>query len=123
MAVEQFFIINKSGGMVFKYEREGETEINSLLILTSSLYSVSVILTKTIDGPVPRLVVYFRNRVITIFRTTTGTSFVFVADRPVDALFERIYSHYCQYVTRNPFHSPEMPIQCSKFKPHLMFEG
>ncbi|AFN83113.1 transport protein particle complex subunit [Encephalitozoon romaleae SJ-2008] len=123
MVVEQLFIINKSGGMVFKYEREENTDINSFLILTSSLYSVSVILSKVMDNPASRQVVYFRNRTISIFRTITGLVFVFVADKPADALFERVYSHYCKYVTRDPFYSPEMPIQCSKFRPHLLFEN
>lgn len=123
MVVEQFFIINRSGGMVFKYEREAETEINSLLVLTSSLYSVSAMLSGMVPSPMARQAIYFRSRVITIFRTVTGTTFVFVADKPADSLFERVYSHYCEYVTRNPFHCPEMPIQCSRFLPHLLFEG
>ncbi|KAG5860014.1 Sybindin-like protein [Encephalitozoon hellem] len=122
MVVEQFFIINKSGGMVFKYEREEKTDINSLLILTSSLYSVSVMLSKVMDKPAPKQVVYFKNRAISIFRTITGLVFVFVADEPADNLFERVYYHYCKYVTRDPFYSPEMPIQCSKFRPHILFE-
>ncbi|ADM11626.1 transport protein particle complex subunit [Encephalitozoon intestinalis ATCC 50506] len=123
MLVEQFFIINKSGGMVYKYEREGETSINSLLILTSSLYSVSVILSRIMGKSAAKQTIRLQNRVITVFRTITNMVFVFVADEPVDSLFEKVYSHYCKYVTRNPFHSPEMPIQCSKFKPHLLFES
>lgn len=123
MVVEQFFIINRSGGMIFKYEREENTDINSFLILTSSLYSVSVILSKIMDKPASRQVIYFRNRTISIFRAITGLVFVFVADKPADALFERVYSHYCKYVTRDPFHSSEMPIQCSKFRPHLLFDN
>lgn len=121
--IEQFFIINKSGGMIFKHEREGKTEMNSLLILTSSLYSIGLMSSRMADRPVNNQVVYLRNRVITMFKTVTSTTFVFVADRPVDVLFERVYAHYCEYVTRNPFYSVEMPINCARFRPHLLFDG
>ncbi|KAH9411302.1 putative sybindin-like protein [Ordospora pajunii] len=122
MAIDQFFIINKSGGMVFRYEKRGCTEINNLLVLTSSLYSTCMISSKITGRPTSKQVIYFKNRTISIFKTFSSTMFVFVGKKVSDLAFSRVYAHYCEYVTRNPFHNPEMPIHCSKFKPHLFFD-
>lgn len=119
--IRQFFITNKSGGMIFKYEKDIHTDINSLLVLTSSLYSINVISSKAVNRSVSRQTVHFRNTVITIFKTITGTAFIFVADSPVTTLFDEVYAHYCSFVTKNPFYSVEMPINCAKFQPHVLF--
>lgn len=122
--VEQFFIVNKSGGMIFKHEREDKdnADINSHLILTSSLYSINLISSKVTNKLMGNQVIYFRKRVITIFKAVTGTMFIFVAEKPVDVLFEKVYGHYCDYVTKNPFYCMEMPINCTKFQPQLLFD-
>ncbi|KAM0671655.1 subunit of transport protein particle complex [Ordospora colligata] len=121
MTVDQFFIINRSGGMVFRYEKGDSTEINNLLVLTSSLYSTCMISSKISGRSTSKQIIHFENRTISIFKTFSSTMFVFVGEKVSDQTFSRVYTHYCEYVTRNPFHTPEMPINCSKFKPHLIF--
>lgn len=121
--ISQFFIINKSGGMIYSYEKTRKTDLNTLLILTSSLHSIFHISAQTCDRNPICQTIYLKNSVITFFRTRTNTSFVFVSDKKVKEIFERVYAHYCEYVLRNPFYELEMPINCQKFQPAKYFQS
>jgi trafficking protein particle complex subunit 4 len=37
-------------------------------------------------------------------------------DRPnVEAILRKIYELYADYVVKNPFYTPDMPIRCERF--------
>lgn len=53
-----------------------------------------------------------------IFLTATGTKFVLLTsltDTTADTALQRIYEAYADYVMKNPFHTPEMPIRTERF--------
>lgn len=120
--INQFFIINKSGGMIYRYERQNQTDLNKLLILTSSLHSINHISAKVGDQNNAKQVIYLKKKIISIFKTITNTSFVFISDKEVDKTYKKIYEHYVDYVSKNPFYTPEMPINCEKFKPEIFLK-
>jgi trafficking protein particle complex subunit 4 len=120
--IHQFFIINRSGGMIYKYEAGKQSELNALLVLTSSLHSINHICTKVGEQQDARQIICFRTRVITVFRTVTNLTFVFVSDTRTAGLYEKVYQHYIDFVSKNPFYANEMPISCSKFRPETYFE-
>lgn len=38
-----------------------------------------------------------------------------LTDTTADAALQRLYEAYSDYVMKNPFHTPEMPIRTEKF--------
>ena len=47
-----------------------------------------------------------------------GTKFVLITsltDSTADAALQRVYEAYADFVMKNPFHTPEMPIRTEKF--------
>lgn len=52
------------------------------------------------------------------FQTLTGIKFLATAppnQTNVDVLLRKIYELYADYVLKNPFYIPEMPIHCEQF--------
>jgi hypothetical protein len=48
----------------------------------------------------------------------SGTKFLIITDplhQNVDALQKKVYDLYSNYVMKNPFHTPEMPIRSDQF--------
>lgn len=124
--IEQFFIVNKSGGMIYKYEHSRQTEINSLLILTSTLHSLNELSRNVLKTAAYSQTVEMQEMVIHIFRTLTNTMFIFVSKRTgrddaIHRVFEDVYRHFCDYVLSNPFYQDSMPINCVKFRPDQFF--
>lgn len=59
---------------------------------------------------------------LTCFQTMTGTKFLLFTDPMsgnVDAIVQKIYELYADYVMKNPFYQLEMPVRCEAFDRHL----
>ncbi len=123
--VEQFFIINKAGGMIYKYTKSTENKINSLIILASTIHSLNELTRNIFDIYDFSQVIEMKNINIYIYRTLTNTMFVFSVSKeyktPVFEIFKNVYKHYCDSVLINPFYQLEMPINCKKFNPEKYF--
>lgn len=123
--IMQLFVINKSGGMIYAFERSKTIHINGLMVLTSTLHSVSTMF-DSINNETLRLdstqVFYFKKHIITYYRTATGTSFVFVGREPAHKWIKDVYRMYVDYVSKDPFYIAEMPIKSGNFKPELLLE-
>lgn len=128
--IEQFFIVNKSGGMVYRYEATAETDVNTLLILTSTLHSLNELSRNVLGTTAFSQVVEMAKRSIYVYRALTGMVFIFVykygaqeSGKHIDlrCVFENVYRHFCDFVLSNPFYPDNMPINCSKFKPEQFF--
>lgn len=107
--------------MIYHYEQNQRTDVNKLLVLTStlhSIYSMSQHVKKSRNTP---QVIKLKLRYISIYRTLTNTTFIFVSDHKLLNVFEKIYHHYCDFVLKNPFYIDDMPINCAKFQPSLLF--
>jgi trafficking protein particle complex subunit 4 len=58
------------------------------------------------------------SNLVAAFSFLAGTKFVLItslADTTGDAALQRIYESYADFVMKNPFHTPEMPIRTEKF--------
>ncbi|KAI9486604.1 MAG: synbindin, partial [Benjaminiella poitrasii] len=57
------------------------------------------------------------------FQTLTGTKFLLVTSpqlNNVDSYMKKIYDVYSDFVMKNPFHTPEMPIRSEQFDQSLL---
>lgn len=60
---------------------------------------------------------------LSCLQTLTGIKFLLLTDHNqphIDAILKRIYELYSDYVMKNPFHTPEMPIKCEAFQQKLL---
>jgi hypothetical protein len=56
------------------------------------------------------------------FQTLTGIKFLLITDpshSQADQHLRKIYEIYADYVMKNPFHTPEMPVRCDLFDQRL----
>jgi hypothetical protein len=114
--ISQFFIINKSGGMIYSYEKSTETDVNDLLVLTSTLHSINVITTELLKQHKDLQIIYNKKNVFSLYKTLTHLSFVFVGNKPISkSVFLKVLSLFCSYVSRNPFYCLDMPISHGLF--------
>lgn len=121
----QFFVINKSGGLIYAFERSRTTSVNRLMVLTSTLHSISAIL-GSIEKEPHRLdathVFHFGMHIITLHRTVTGTSFMFVGRETAHKWIAPVLRAYVNHVMKDPFYIPEMPINSRNFRPEALLE-
>lgn len=120
----QFFIINKSGGLIYKYERSSSTPINKLLVLSSTIHSLCTMFDKiySCDKKIDvKQMLRLDGKVITFYKTATDISFVFVSTEPCYKIIKIIYKMYCDYVSKDPFYENEMPIKNDLFNPEPFF--
>ncbi|RVD92590.1 transport particle complex subunit [Tubulinosema ratisbonensis] len=120
----QFFIINKSGGLIYKYERSSSTQINKLLVLSSTIHSLCTMFEKIypcekkIDS---KQMIRLDGRTITFYKTGTEVSFVFVSTESCYKIIKIVYKMYCDFVSKDPFYEIDMPIKNDLFNPEPFF--
>lgn len=123
--IHQLFVINKSGGLIYAFERARRSSTNDLMILTSTLHSIGAIFA-SISGDMARLdstqVFVLKMHTITLYKTATGTSFMFVGREPACRWIKAVHRMYVDYVMRNPFYVLEMPIKSKCFRPETLLE-
>lgn len=113
-----FFIINKSGGLIYTLHRDEEP--NKHLILLSSLHTIYAFVTEidflfTVEEIQPLVIVLSKNT-ITLFRSITGYTFVFVDSKAHDhCRFKDVYGCFIDYALKDPFYADEMPLNSKKF--------
>ncbi|KAG2173751.1 hypothetical protein INT43_005171 [Umbelopsis isabellina] len=117
------YIINKAGGLVYQRDFAEQLEkvsSNDYLVLAGTFHGVHAITSKI--SPVPSSsgieVLEGETFKLVCTQTLTGTKFLIVTDpqhQNVDALQKKVYDLYSNYVMKNPFHTPEMPIRSDQF--------
>ncbi|KAL0265636.1 UNVERIFIED_CONTAM: hypothetical protein PYX00_011349 [Menopon gallinae] len=121
----QLFVINKSGGLIYAFERARRSDVNDLMVLTSTMHSIGTIFSgicsdaSMLDST---QVFVFRMHTITLYRAATGTSFMFVGREPACRWVKAVYRMYVDYVMRDPFYVLEMPIKSRGFRPETLLE-
>ncbi|KAI8813377.1 Sybindin-like protein [Cladochytrium replicatum] len=123
MTIYSVFIINKAGGLIYNKEfAEGLAKLstNEYLVLAGTFHGVHAITSRI--SPVPNSTGIEMLQADTFklhcFQTATGTKFLLAADpnhQNVDAALRRVYEVYADYVMKNPFYTPEMPIRAELF--------
>jgi len=123
MTIFGLWIINKAGGLAYqKNFAEGLAILssNEYLVLAGTLHSIHAITSRL--SPVGKSsgvqIIEAETFKVNIYLTPTGTKFVLITsltDTTGDAALQRIYESYADFVMKNPFHTPEMPIRTEKF--------
>ncbi|KAJ1987318.1 hypothetical protein H4R33_002923 [Dimargaris cristalligena] len=122
------YIINKAGGLVYQRDfNEGLQRLssNDYLILAGTFHSIHAITSRisptgNSDGLDLLEADGFK---LHCFQTVTGTKFLLVTDpshHSVDGILRKIYNLYSDYVMKNPFYTPEMPIRVELFDQNLI---
>lgn len=97
------------------------TNLNDLLVLNSTLHTIHQMAT-TIYGQSQKFHIYLHGLTLSMFRTMTGYTFVFIGDEKAsDKLIDSVYREFNLYVLRNPAYMDDMPINLCTFKPYKYF--
>ncbi|KAK1926498.1 Sybindin-like protein [Papiliotrema laurentii] len=131
MTIHALWVINKAGGLVFSRSYSDTLPplpLNTILILAGTLHGIHAITSKLTpvpptSGPVGGLDSFeAEGWGGKVFLTPTGTKFVLlhsIAHPGLDELMRKVYEIYSDAVMKNPFHTPEMPINSSLFESRL----
>lgn len=121
------FIINKSGGLIYKRDLSADApklKVNDSLRLVSTFHSLHAIAGRIACVP-PRTGIElvetdtFRMH---CYQSLTGLKFLLTADpnaTNLESVLHQVYQLYADYVLKNPFYELEMPIQCALFDTNL----
>ncbi|KAI9290884.1 Sybindin-like protein [Neoconidiobolus thromboides FSU 785] len=121
------YIINKAGGLA--YQKDFEKKLNNLssneyLVLAGTFHGVHAISSKI--SPIPSNSginsIETSKFKLACFQTLTGTKFLLISDplqKGEKTMMKRIYQLYTDYVLKNPFYTPEMPIRSDLFDKKL----
>ncbi|CAM9860439.1 unnamed protein product, partial [Ectocarpus fasciculatus] len=122
----QFFIVNRSGGLVYNRNLSATApnlSSNDWLRSGSTFHSLHAIASQVapiLSQGIERLETdTFK---LQCFQSITGVKFVITATpgtTEMGSLLGEIYEIYADYVLKNPFYEIEMPIRCELFTKHL----
>ncbi|PVU90701.1 hypothetical protein BB561_004762 [Smittium simulii] len=130
--IYSIYMINKAGGLVYnKSFNEGLASLNSneALILAGTLHGV-IAITDRVTPPNCNKefaiggveMIEAEGLLIHCFQTITGLMFVLICDNQpfqTEQTMYSIYELYSDYVLKNPFHTPDMPIRSEMFDTNL----
>lgn len=93
---------------------------NDYLMLAGTFHGVHALTTRV--SPVPQSsgvsVIETSKFAIHCFQTLSGIKFLLICDRgqfAPDAVMNRVYQIFSDYVMKNPFYQLDMPIRCDLF--------
>jgi len=117
-------IINKAGGLAFQKDfNDGLAKLssNDYLRLAGTFHGVHAITSKIspLAGSSGIESLETEQFKLTCSQVQTGTKFIVITDlnhHGVDGNIRRVYELYADYVMKNPFQNPEMPIRCDRFE-------
>mmetsp|Transcript_19006 Transcript_19006/g.25047 ORF Transcript_19006/g.25047 Transcript_19006/m.25047 type:complete len:149 (+) Transcript_19006:60-506(+) len=124
----QLFIINKSGGLIYKQDLSTlapKVTTNDWLRLGStfhSLYAIAAQVAPLSSSGIQKLET--ETFKLHCFQSRTGIKFVVTAEAStpgtdLETLLSTVYELFADYVLKNPFYELEMPVRCELFTQHL----
>ncbi|KAJ3351281.1 hypothetical protein HDU83_009008 [Entophlyctis luteolus] len=124
MPVHSLFIINKAGGLIYQKDyTDGIAKLtsNEYLVLAGTFHSIHVITSKLSPTRNSSGIEVLEADSFKMFcsQTLTGTKFLLVTDPAqsnVDAIMRKLHETFGDYVMKNPFYTPEMPIRAELLK-------
>ncbi|KAJ3386218.1 hypothetical protein HDU84_001735 [Entophlyctis sp. JEL0112] len=127
MPVHSLFIINKAGGLIYQKDyTDGIAKLtsNEYLVLAGTFHSIHVITSKLSPTRNSSGIEVLEADSFKMFcsQTLTGTKFLLVTDPAqsnVDAIMRKLHETFGDYVMKNPFYTPEMPIRAELFDLNL----
>ncbi|KAL1921736.1 uncharacterized protein VTP21DRAFT_10378 [Calcarisporiella thermophila] len=125
--IYSLYIINKAGGLVYQRDfNEGLSKLtsNEYLVLAGTLHGVHAITSRIspVAGSSGLEVLEAETFKMICHQTLTGTKLLLVSDpnhANAEGVLRRIYEIYADFVMKNPFHTPEMPIRSDLFDTNL----
>ncbi|CEG65335.1 hypothetical protein CU097_013551 [Rhizopus azygosporus] len=126
--IYSLYIINKAGGLVYQKDFSNQLEklsSNEYLVLAGTFHGVHAITSKIspIHNSTGIQMLEAENFKLYCHQTLTGTKFLLITApqlNNVDSYMKRIYDLYSDFVMKNPFHTPEMPIRSDQFDQSLL---
>ncbi|GHJ83902.1 hypothetical protein NliqN6_0304 [Naganishia liquefaciens] len=123
MTVYGVWVINKAGGLIFQRNYGAgiaQQSSNEYLVMAGTLHGVHAITSRI--APVPKSsgvqTIESESFKMTIHMTLTGIKFVLISSVDManaESVLQRIYEAYADAVMKNPFYTPEMPINATGF--------
>ncbi|OZJ04672.1 hypothetical protein BZG36_02888 [Bifiguratus adelaidae] len=125
--IYSLYIINKAGGLVYQRDfAEGLTKLtsNEYLILAGTFHGVHAITSRISPVPSSNGLERLDSDQFTLycFQTLTGTKFLLLTEPShpnASTTLHHMYEIYSDFVMKNPFHTPEMPIRSDMFDRQL----
>ncbi|KAF7722067.1 hypothetical protein EC973_003715 [Apophysomyces ossiformis] len=126
--IYSLYIINKAGGLVYQKDFANQLEklsSNEYLVLAGTFHGVHAITSKLspVYGSSGIEMLEAEKFKLFCFQALTGTKFLLITDpqqTSVDPYMKKIYDWYSDFVMKNPFHTPEMPIRSDQFDQTLI---
>lgn len=117
--IHAFFIINKSGGLIYTYKKEEILKNHNLFFTTSFIFSISE-MTKNLYKN-QKSEIFINDFKLTIYNLITNYKFVFISDFvSLDRIKNYVLEMFFEFVMKNPGFSDEMRIG-GMFKPEKYF--
>ncbi|KAJ3043136.1 hypothetical protein HDV00_005752 [Rhizophlyctis rosea] len=128
MVLHQVLIINKAGGLIFHKdytEGLGKLTTNEYLVLAGTFHGVHALTARISPVPASSGMEMLEADTFKIycFQTLTGIKILLIIDTTqlnIDTIARRVYELYSDYVMKNPFYNPEMPIRVELFESNLL---
>ncbi|KAI9140367.1 Sybindin-like protein [Paraphysoderma sedebokerense] len=127
------WIINKAGGLVYQKDfpqlsaDSGLAKLtsNDYLVLAGTFHGVHALTARISPVPSSSGVELLETDTFKLycFQTLTGTKFLVSADPThpnIEYAMRKIYDIYSDFVMKNPFYTPEMPIRSELFDSTLL---
>ncbi|VVT46229.1 uncharacterized protein SAPINGB_P001110 [Magnusiomyces paraingens] len=135
MAVQSLYILNRAGGLVYQKDFQPglkKLSTNEYLVLAGTFHSIHAISSRV--SPIPNssgiTKVEMSKFAMHCFQTLTGTKFLLITDIKQgaqgsgmslmpDAIINKVYQLYADFVMKNPFYQMDMPVRCDLFDQNL----
>ncbi|KAI9013305.1 hypothetical protein HDU85_000668 [Gaertneriomyces sp. JEL0708] len=121
--IHALLIINKAGGLIYNRDfSDGLAKLtsNEYLVLAGTFHGIHAIASRISPVPGSSGIELLEADTFKMycFQTLTGVKFLVVTDPThpnAEAVTKKFYEIYADFVMKNPFYSPEMPIRIDLF--------
>ncbi|RKP13768.1 Sybindin-like protein, partial [Piptocephalis cylindrospora] len=121
--IYSIYLINKAGGLIFQRDfNDGLNKLtsNDYLILSGTFHGVHAIAAKLSPLNTSSGIEALETDTFRLYcsQTLTGVKILLLCEpthQGASDQMRRVYELYADFVMKNPFYTPEMPIRCEKF--------
>lgn len=124
MPIQQLYIINNAGSLMYSYSISKILSSNDHITLASSFFGLFAIANEaspigSCSSGIKTIGTTKSN--VACFESQTGTKFLISSDKSVDytklsVILNRVYRAYADFALKNPFTLPDQPLRASKFE-------
>ncbi|CAO3639852.1 unnamed protein product [Cunninghamella echinulata] len=118
--IYSLYIVNKAGGLV--YQKDLQRILQNYQVMITLVHAITSKISPIYNSSGIEML-EADNFKLYCFQTLTGTKFLLITapqQNNVDPYMKAIYDIYSDFVMKNPFHTPEMPIRSEQFDRSLL---